>query len=304
MIKILKNTTLSDIIRAGHVIPAEGQWQVPYEKWMKVLEDSDLISDIESGDIVVSDDNDDLAVKDGLAYLALIDDSLYGRNQIKQKQVIIIPEAYQQIIADSLKIDGEVNINGTLSIYGAYNPSEISHNDLANIGSDDHHNELHTVASHSDTTATGSQLNALVGGSETTLHSHPSNVIFGQEYTNVSDESQSSTTSTSFQEKLSMTTGNLVDGAKYLISWCYRWRASSTTQDFLAQVQLNNTTTVMSHRQEPKDAGANQVYVNSGFYEYTASGTGSLSIDLDYCSSNVAVTAYISEARMSFWRVE
>lgn len=31
---------------------------------------------------------------------------------------------------------------------------------------------VHTVASHSDTTATGAQLNTLVGGGETTLHSH------------------------------------------------------------------------------------------------------------------------------------
>ena len=34
------------------------------------------------------------------------------------------------------------------------------------------HTQSHTVASHSDTTATGTQLNTLVGGGETNLHSH------------------------------------------------------------------------------------------------------------------------------------
>jgi hypothetical protein len=37
---------------------------------------------------------------------------------------------------------------------------------------DAHHNESHTVASHSDTDATGAELNELTDGSETTLHSH------------------------------------------------------------------------------------------------------------------------------------
>jgi plastocyanin len=44
--------------------------------------------------------------------------------------------------------------------------------------SDVHHNESHNVASHSDTTATGANLNTLVGGGDTTLHKHD-----GQYYT-------------------------------------------------------------------------------------------------------------------------
>ena len=35
-----------------------------------------------------------------------------------------------------------------------------------------HHNESHNIASHSDTTATGAELDELTDGSETTLHSH------------------------------------------------------------------------------------------------------------------------------------
>jgi hypothetical protein len=37
---------------------------------------------------------------------------------------------------------------------------------------DAHHNESHTVVSHSDTSATGAELNELTDGSTTTLHAH------------------------------------------------------------------------------------------------------------------------------------
>lgn len=47
------------------------------------------------------------------------------------------------------------------------------HADLSNVTPDQHHPQSHTVASHSDTTATGAQLNTLVGGADASaLHSH------------------------------------------------------------------------------------------------------------------------------------
>jgi hypothetical protein len=48
----------------------------------------------------------------------------------------------------------------------------VTHATLPDLTTDDHHNEAHTVASHSDTTATGAELDELTDGSETTLHSH------------------------------------------------------------------------------------------------------------------------------------
>lgn len=47
-----------------------------------------------------------------------------------------------------------------------------AHSELTGVGTDDHHTQAHTVASHSDTTATGAELETLTNGSETTLHSH------------------------------------------------------------------------------------------------------------------------------------
>ena len=43
-----------------------------------------------------------------------------------------------------------------------------THTALANA----HHNESHTIVSHSDTTATGAELNTLTGGGDTALHDH------------------------------------------------------------------------------------------------------------------------------------
>ena len=48
-----------------------------------------------------------------------------------------------------------------------------AHSGLSGIGTNDHHNEAHTVASHSDTSATGSELNTLTDGSNAdSLHLH------------------------------------------------------------------------------------------------------------------------------------
>lgn len=63
------------------------------------------------------------------------------------------------------------------------NISDVNASDLTDAGETalhshaNDHAELHTVVSHSDTTATGSQLNTLVGGGQTTLHSHETDLI-------------------------------------------------------------------------------------------------------------------------------
>jgi len=48
----------------------------------------------------------------------------------------------------------------------------ITHSNVGSQTSDDHHNEAHTIASHSDTTGTGAELNTLTDGSTTSLHAH------------------------------------------------------------------------------------------------------------------------------------
>tara|TARA_Y100000310_G_C20701625_1_gene830512 strand:- start:7269 stop:8021 length:753 start_codon:yes stop_codon:yes gene_type:complete len=51
------------------------------------------------------------------------------------------------------------------------------HDVLAGVSADDHHNESHTVASHSDTTATGAETETLTDGStDVGLHTHGATV--------------------------------------------------------------------------------------------------------------------------------
>jgi hypothetical protein len=50
---------------------------------------------------------------------------------------------------------------------------QLAHADLGSVTANQHHNESHTVASHSDTTATGSELETLTNGSDASaLHDH------------------------------------------------------------------------------------------------------------------------------------
>ena len=55
-----------------------------------------------------------------------------------------------------------------------------SHNALTNVTTNQHHNESHTVASHNDTTATGTELETLTDGSGAdALHTHAGSVMTG-----------------------------------------------------------------------------------------------------------------------------
>jgi len=69
--------------------------------------------------------------------------------------------------------NGEFVIGGPSS--GSSGP--ISHASLTGVTPDQHHAELHTVGSHTDTTATGAELNTLTAGPASDadgLHTHPS----------------------------------------------------------------------------------------------------------------------------------
>ena len=51
--------------------------------------------------------------------------------------------------------------------------TDISHDSIADVSADDHHPQLHTIASHSDTSATGAELNTLTDTSDAdSLHTH------------------------------------------------------------------------------------------------------------------------------------
>ena len=73
---------------------------------------------------------------------------------------------------DFLIIEDSAAANVKKSMTVAALEAVLSHDNIADVSADDHHNEAHTIVSHSDTTATGAELETLTDGSETALHSH------------------------------------------------------------------------------------------------------------------------------------
>lgn len=125
-------------------------------------------------------------------------------------------------------------------------------------------------------------------------------VVFGSEFQEDSDDDISSTTSTSFQQKLRLTTGNLPTG-KYRIGWSYEYRHTSTTADFRGRIQIDDIITISEIREESKDSGSDQWKPAGGFYFYT--GSGVTNIDLDFCRGGGSGTSSIRNARLEIWRV-
>ena len=113
---------------------------------------------------------------------------------------------------------------------------------------------------------------------------------------------------TGFDPYLTLTTTVPVT-ANYKISWSYTWSLDSTQNDFLARVQVDNSTTIMEHQQEPKDSagtattlpdtdggtdttGTNQKHLAAGF-DIISLTAGSHTIDLDFATESVGVEAAI-----------
>lgn len=111
----------------------------------------------------------------------------------------------------------------------------------------------------------------------------------------------STTNSTNFQQKLRLTTPTLAAGT-YRIGWMYDWGFTNGSYSFRGQVQVDVTTTLMTHIEEPQDTATTQRHQVSGF-AYVTLTAAAHDIDLDYCSSNAAGTSRIQDARLEIWRV-
>lgn len=111
----------------------------------------------------------------------------------------------------------------------------------------------------------------------------------------------------SWVEKLSLTTTDLTTGT-YLVQWSYQWNLDSTTRNFEARVQLNDSS-IWEHVQEPKDSGGN--FSNTGSDQKHALSfakvldlSGVNIIDLDWRSPpGSSIEASIWEARIILWRL-
>jgi hypothetical protein len=126
--------------------------------------------------------------------------------------------------------------------------------------------------------------------------------VFGTEYHYIEDEEISTTTSNIFVGKLRLTTRNIPEG-EYRISWNYQWNLESTiSYDFKGRVQIDDSIIIMTHQEEPKDGGVNQLRQLSGFKTIDLTD-GVHTIDIDFCRSDSQGTAIISNARIEIFRV-
>ena len=145
---------------------------------------------------------------------------------------------------------------------------------------------------------TGSAVNDIIdeGSGQVEVYIEPD---FGSWYGWNNSDAQSTTTSTTYINKLTYTTPTIPAGY-YRIGWQFEWRRNSTTNDFRARVQVDNTTNIMEMHEESKDP--NSWHPASGFdiIQLTA---GSHTIDIDFAGETTGSTSYIRRARIEFWMI-
>lgn len=117
----------------------------------------------------------------------------------------------------------------------------------------------------------------------------------------------STTDSTGFLQKMRLSAAALPSG-QYRVVWTYHWNLDSTSQHFVSRVQVNDTTTLGEHYEEPTDSTG--TFESTGSAQKmnfcaiaTATLSGNVDIDLDWKSSKSGVSASIWGARMELWRL-
>ena len=129
------------------------------------------------------------------------------------------------------------------------------------------------------------------------LNINPGDLYFGTQFEAESDETESSTTSGTYQQKLRLTTPSLAIGDKYVFFWYFEVRANLQNKNTEARVQVDDTTTIVESERE-----GNEWFPVAGFYIATIAVAGAHTVDIDY--RKVDGTAYIRRARLIGWRVE
>jgi len=105
---------------------------------------------------------------------------------------------------------------------------------------------------------------------------------------------ESSTSSTSYQQKVRLNISDIVAG-DYIVMWSYELRAGKNAKRIGVRVQVNDSLILTETTPELRDH-----YLEYGGFEKTTLPQGNNFIDLDY--KKIAATAYIRRARICFWR--
>lgn len=126
---------------------------------------------------------------------------------------------------------------------------------------------------------------------------------FGDNYTYVEDLTRSTVTgATNFIQKIRLMVTTTADIGTYRVAASFTWDYSSTSNDFLARIEQDDSITRWEMRQEPQDTTITQQHYAEGKAQFVLFA-GTYTFDLDFATSNAAQTAGIDQARLEFWRI-
>jgi len=123
--------------------------------------------------------------------------------------------------------------------------------------------------------------------------------VFGSEYEESVNEGESSTTSSTYQNKINFTTASKPAG-KYRIGFYGEITSYGNDKQTFIALSIEDTQVCESSMMQ-KNGGTSYYQAHSGFYNKTLASESTISIKVQY--KTVSDTAYIRRARIEIWRV-
>lgn len=130
---------------------------------------------------------------------------------------------------------------------------------------------------------------------------NPGDIWGGFGLKEVSDEDEESTTSTSWQTKVTMTLAGITEG-KYRIGAYWEWQNKSPSNESVIQLVLDDTTELAYQYDEVSDASSFVWHPVTAF-KYEDLSSGNHTIKINWKSSKKKKAAKIRRARIEIWRV-
>lgn len=123
-------------------------------------------------------------------------------------------------------------------------------------------------------------------------------VPFNNHHHEVSDVLLSSTTSTTYQNKLTLTTDSISSG-KYRIGWVYEFTSSKS--NFIAQIIIDGSTEL----QNPNAGSGTKInaWTSASGFDYVNLTDGIHSISINYRSSKNNKQVNIRNTKIELWRI-
>lgn len=117
MKKIIKNTTIEEIILFGLHIEAESSLELEPNFWQKLASDQDVNVLISSGSIVINDGSRDLDTDEALDFIS-INPSIFTRDRAFSSQTVVVYLGQQNLVCEEFSVDSnsEIVVNGTLCV--------------------------------------------------------------------------------------------------------------------------------------------------------------------------------------------